>query len=405
MSQDDNQKTNWLTLALCFIATVLEGLDLQSMGVAASGIVAEFNIQSSEMGLIASASSVGLLIGALYGGMISDKVGRKMVMITSVALFGICSLVTPFAWDANSLIAIRFITGLGMGGALPMIIAIAAEAVRPSQRAGAVTMMYCATPIGGFIAGAVVMMTDDWRQIFYVGGIAPLILVPVLIKFLAESDAFKNVQKAAPANDATQQSNKGLVFSLFGEKRAIPTFMLWIGFVSSVGILYLLLNWLPLLLEGKGFSKEEAGSVQLMFNVGGATGALLLGWFISKLNQRLVFGIVCLAIAGALLTLADLQHNITAAMFAGLVVGIFANGLVFLLYGQAGSYYPTAIRGTGVGWSVALGRMGAIIGPLAAGLLLSGDNDSSFVLMSILPIVLIAAIATQVLLSSPKPQD
>lgn len=403
MQSDIQQKTNWLTLGLCFVTTILEGLDLQSMGVAATGLVAEFNLESDEMGFIASASSVGLLIGALVGGMISDRIGRKQVMIISVALFGFCSFITPFAWDVNSLIGIRLITGLGMGGALPMIIAIAAEAVKPSQRAGAVTMMYCATPIGGFIATTVVMMTNDWRQIFYVGGIAPLLLVPVLIKYLTESDAFKNVKEKALQDKSA--SGTGLGHSLFGQGRAVPTSMLWIGFLCSVGVLYLLLNWLPLLLVGKGFSNDEASTVQLMFNVGGSTGALILGWLISRVNQRLLFAGVCLAIAGALLALAALQHNMTGAMIAGLVVGIFANGLVFLLYGQAGSYYPTAIRGTGVGWSVALGRMGAIVGPLLAGILLVGTNDSSDVLMSILPIVLIAAISVQVLLSWPKAKD
>lgn len=401
MSHENTSKTNWLTLGLCFITTILEGLDLQSMGVAATGLVAEFNIKSDEMGVIASASSVGLLIGALLGGMYSDRIGRKKVMIISVGLFGLCSLLTPFVWDVNSLIAIRLITGLGMGGALPMIIAIAAEAVKPSQRAGAITMMYCATPIGGFIATAVVMLTDDWRQIFYVGGVAPLLLVPVLIKYLAESEVFKNIKETIPNNNSIL--NKGLGYSLFGEGRALPTTALWISFLCSVGVLYLLLNWLPLLLVGKGFSKDEASTVQLMFNVGGSTGALLLGWLISRVNQRLVFASVCLAIAGALLALAALEHNMTGAMIAGLVVGIFANGLVFLLYGQAGSYYPTAIRGTGVGWSVALGRLGAIIGPLLVGLLLSSENSASEVLMSILPIILVATITIQLLLGRPKP--
>ncbi|MEP3925713.1 MAG: MFS transporter, partial [Gilvibacter sp.] len=281
MQSNTHQKTNWLTLGLCFVTTILEGLDLQSMGVAATGLVAEFNLQSDEMGLIASASSVGLLIGALVGGMISDRIGRKQVMIISVALFGLCSLLTPFAWDVNSLIGIRLITGLGMGGALPMIIAIAAEAVKPSQRAGAVTMMYCATPIGGFIATAVVMLTDDWRQIFYVGGIAPLLLVPVLIKFLTESEAFKNVKETALQDKVA--SNNSLGHTLFAERRAVPTFMLWLGFLCSVGVLYLLLNWLPLLLVGKGFTSDEASTVQLMFNVGGSTGALILGWLISRI--------------------------------------------------------------------------------------------------------------------------
>lgn len=395
--------TNWLTLGLCFVATVLEGLDLQSMGVAATGLVAEYNLQSSEMGVIASASSVGLLIGALVGGVMSDRIGRKKVLILSVILFGLCSLVTPLTWDANSLIGIRFITGLGMGGALPMIIAIAAEAVKPAHRAGAVTMMYCATPLGGFLATAIALSTQDWRMIFYAGGLAPLVLVPALMRYLVESEAFQRVK--ALANTAQPKPGLGLRHTLFAEGRLIPTLMIWIGFLCSVAVLYLLLNWLPLLLVGKGFTAEEASTVQLVFNIGGSTGALLLGWLITKVNQRAVFGGVGVAIAGALIALSLLDHSMTGAVLAGLVIGIFANGFVFLLYGQAGAYYPTAIRGTGVGCAVALGRIGAIVGPLLAGILLSADQNSSDVLMSILPLVVIAAIAVQVLLLSPIPKE
>jgi AAHS family 3-hydroxyphenylpropionic acid transporter len=181
--------------------------------------------------------------------------------------------------------------------------------------------------------------------------------------------------------------------------------MIWIGFLCSVGILYLLLNWLPLLLVGKGFSSDEASVVQMVFNIGGAAGALLLGFLVTRMNQKILFAVVCLSIAGALIALAMLGHNMFGAILAGLVVGFFANSFLFLLYGQSGAYYPTAIRGTGVGWAVALGRVGAIVGPLAAGFLLSTSQDSSEVLMSILPVVLIAAIAVQILLSRPKPTN
>jgi len=192
---------------------------------------------------------------------------------------------------------------------------------------------------------------------------------------------------------------------LVGDGRLLPTLMIWTGFLCSVAVLYLLLNWLPLLLVGKGLTSDEASTVQLVFNIGGATGALCLGWLVTRVNQRLVFAGVGVAIAGALVGLAMLQHSMSGAVFAGLVVGVFANGFVFLLYGQAGAYYPTVIRGTGVGWAVALGRMGAIVGPLMAGILLSSDQNSDSVLFSILPLVVVAAVAVQVLLFSPRPEE
>ena len=403
MENSIQQKTNWLTLALCFVTTIFEGLDLQSMGVAAPKIVAELAIDSNEMGLIASASSVGLLIGALFGGMVSDYIGRKWVLIWSVVAFGTLSVLTPFAWDPNSLIAIRFGTGLGMGGALPMIIAIAAEAVDPKRRAGVVTMMYCATPIGGFIATFIALASDEWRNIFYVGGLAPLLLVPVLVKYLQESKVFTDAQQAR--NNTDNAPSISVSNALFSEKRAMPTLYIWLGFLCSVAVLYLLLNWLPLLLVGKGFSSAQASKVQMVFNVGGSTGALLLGYLITRYSPRWIFAFVTVAIALALISLAGLEHNMAYAILAGLVVGIFANGLVFLLYGQAGAYYPTRFRGTGVGSAVAVGRMGAIIGPLMAGVLLSADVSPSQVLLYILPLVLVAGGAIQLLFFCPKSES
>jgi AAHS family 3-hydroxyphenylpropionic acid transporter len=162
-------------------------------------------------------------------------------------------------------------------------------------------------------------------------------------------------------------------------------------------VLYLLLNWLPLLLIGKGFSRDDASLVQVLFQVGGSSGALVLGWAIDRADRRIVLGLSYLALAGALLMLASPQNHFPTALVSGFSVGLFACGTTFLLYGFIPAYYSAPIRGTGVGWALAVGRFGSILGPLLAGILLGAGKTAVQVLVSILPIVLAGALAAHAL--------
>ena len=396
MKTDNTGSVHRPTILLCFLATVLDGIDLQSLGVAAPGLAADFGLNPAQLGIVGSASSVGLLVGALISGLIADRIGRKRVLVAAVALFGALSLLTPLAWSLNALVGIRFVTGLGMGGALPMIITIAAENSAGGRRAGAVTMMYSATPIGGILASSIALAAPGhWRWIFYAGGLLPLLLVPMMLRYMREPQLFRAAQAAL--SDGARTTSR--FEALFGAGRTGATLLLWFSFLGAVLTLYLLLNWLPTLLIGKGFSRAEASSVQLLFNLGGALGALLLGWLITRYNEKAVFGVACVTLALTLFVLSQLDGSMFQAGVTGLLLGIPANGLVFLLYGLAGVYYPTIARGTGVGCAVAAGRVGSILGPLLAGVLLATGSTPSGVLMKILPIVVAAALAIQWLLA------
>ncbi len=162
-----------ITLVLCFIFAIIEGFDLQSMGVAAPRMKAEMLLSSAEMGWIFSAAVLGTLPGALIAGRIADVIGRKKVLIACVIIFGAMSLITPFMQEYTALLAIRFLTGIGMGGALPIVITMVSEAVPDKYKATAVSSMYCGMPIGGFLTSVVALGLDadhQWRHIFYLGG-------------------------------------------------------------------------------------------------------------------------------------------------------------------------------------------------------------------------------------------
>jgi len=192
-----------LTLLLCFAIAIFEGFDLQSMGVAAPRMRAEFMLDNAHMAWAFSAAIIGTLPGAIIGGRLSDIIGRKKVLIFSILLFGVMSLVTAFAANYELLLVIRFLTGLGMGGALPMMITLASEAVSSDHKGTAVSIMYSGIPCGGLLTSVVAMLLAgdaEWRHIFYVGGIAPILLIPLLMKFLPESTDYldRKTQSATP---------------------------------------------------------------------------------------------------------------------------------------------------------------------------------------------------------------
>ncbi|HCA5188285.1 TPA: 3-(3-hydroxy-phenyl)propionate transporter MhpT [Acinetobacter baumannii] len=387
-----------MTLVLAFIFAMIEGFDLQSMGVAAPRMKAEMLLTSAEMGWIFSAAVLGTLPGALIAGRIADSIGRKKVLITCILVFGLMSLLTPFVHDYIALLVVRFFTGLGMGGALPIVITMVSEAVPEKYKATAVSSMYCGMPIGGFFTSVVALsLTADheWRHIFYIGGVAPLILVPILIFLLPESKAYLN--KVNTEN--SQKPSMGSV--LFSKSRVSITTSLWLSFFGTLLVLTLLQNWLPTLISGLGLTKQQASYIQMGFNLGGSLGVLILGFMLDRMNK---FITVCAVYTGILISLIGLAYSSSTLSFtlSAAGCGMFVIGCQSILYSLAAKYYPTEMRGTGVGAAVAVGRIGAFVGPLFAGYLLSIGQSEIFVIAASIPMILLAAISALFLLRRPE---
>ncbi|TCB66363.1 3-(3-hydroxy-phenyl)propionate transporter MhpT [Acinetobacter sp. ANC 4178] len=384
-----------LTLLLCFAIAIFEGFDLQSMGVAAPRMRAEFMLDNAHMAWAFSAAIIGTLPGAIIGGRLADIIGRKKVLIFSILIFGAMSLVTAFAANYELLLVIRFLTGLGMGGALPMMITLASEAVSSDRKGTAVSIMYSGIPCGGLLTSVVAMLLAgdaEWRHIFYVGGIAPILLIPLLMKFLPESTDYLNhkTQSATPFLEV-----------LFAKERRMSTIQIWISFFCTLVVLYFLLNWLPLLMGAQGLTKLQANYVQMGYNVGGIFGSILMGTMLDKIRMSFVIKFIYL---GILVSLCCLSFSPTVAVLALSAVGcgLFIVGGQSALYGLAAIYYPAEMRGTGVGAAVAVGRIGSFAGPLLAGFLLSLGQSATIVIGSSIPVILIAAISALMLVRKPK---
>jgi AAHS family 3-hydroxyphenylpropionic acid transporter len=387
-----------LTLTLCFVAVLCEGLDIQSMGLAAPRMGPALHLTRDQLGPLFSASLVGLLIGAVVFGRLADRHGRKRTLIICLAVFGAFSIASALASGFEALLAVRLVTGLGLGGALPNLLALSAETVSPQSRARLVTRLTCGLPLGGAIC-AIVAANMSWRDIFYVGGLIPLALAVLMAIALPESRAFlaaRDRPSLAPARPA------GFFWILFGEGRAMSTLLLWTASFASLLSLYVLLNWLPTLLGDRGLPKPAASLVSLLFNIGAALGVLILAGLLERRGRLWTLALWYLGLACALITLALIGPGFLVSGAAGFAAGFFVSSAPLPLYGLAPGYYGVLIRGAGVGVSVAIGRLGAIIGPvLAAGLLARGAGPAG-VLLALLPIAVVAGASTMALVGRPS---
>ena len=374
-------------IALCMAVAVLEGFDIQAMGVAAPRLAPEFGLGPDQMGRVFAINNIGMVLGAALGGWLADRVGRKPVLLGAVAMFGVFTLGVAFVRNFEALFAVRLLAGLGFGAALPNMMAIATELSAPARRASTAALVFCGLPIGG---GSVALLTQvlpaalDWRVLFIAGGVLPALLVPALHWLLPET--------LTPAERQAPQQRAPILKALFSEGRAAPTLLLWLTFLPTLLILYLLLNWLPTLVVAKGLDRAIAPEASLAFNWASVVGALVLGRLVDRFGPRWP---LTLSYAALIVVLVALGASTDHAMILTLsgVAGFFLLGANYALYGVAPAYYPTAMRGTGSGASVAVGRIGSILGPAAAGILLAGGSSAMNVVQYMAPVAAVAGIA------------
>jgi MFS transporter, AAHS family, 3-hydroxyphenylpropionic acid transporter len=390
-----------VTLALCFLAAVTEGMDLQSMGVAASMVSAEYGLDPKTLGHVLMASPVGLLAGAIFGGRLADAVGRKMVLVLSLTIFGLFTLGTTLVKGTEALLVMRFLTGLGLGGAMPNLLALTSEALAGKGKVSQIVLTFAGMPIGGMVISYVAKWAtdiDDWRMIFYVGGIAPLVLAPVMLAVLPESRKFQEERDLVRAGTKTRPDSLKV---LLGEGRAPATLCLWVCCLLLNVVSYLLLSWLPVLNKAKGFGPGDVAALQIVFNLASFAGSFALGLLMDARPGKLVLGGCFVGLAAGLVGLAATGSDV---MVAGALIGVVGAALyggLFIVYGLTPNYYPVLVRGVAAGAVFAAGRIGAIAGPWLAGALLGGGRGAGEVLQALLPVTAVAGAAAMVLLFLP----
>ena len=384
-----------LTVALCFAVAVLEGFDIQAIGIAAPRLAPELGFEPDQLGVIFSISNIGIVIGASFGGWLADRIGRKPVFMGAVAMFGLFTLATALAGNFELLFAVRLLVGLGFGAALPNMMAVASEISRPERRTITAAAMFCGLPFGGGMSAWLTQLLPpgtDWRVLFYIGGLLPLVIVPALYLWMQETLMRRGDGRAGRAP---------IVEALFAEGRRAPTLLLWLAFLPTLLILYLILNWLPTLVAGQGLDPAAAPRASLAFNWGSIPGALLFSALVDRLGARWPLVASYAALVGSLAMLSGASELASMVLFSA-AAGFFLMGANYSLYGVAAAYYPRIVRGTGSGASVAVGRIGSVIGPLLAGALLAQGLTATQVIFVMVPAAVIAGVSVFVLSFYPQ---
>lgn len=403
-------------IVLCAIAAMIDGFDTQSIALAAPGIAKEFGTPLAAFGPVFGIGLFGGLVGAIIAGILSDRLGRKPLLIVSLVIVTIGSLLTPFVGSIGLLLVLRFVTGLGLGGALPCVIALTSEYTPPRSRAALVAMMFAGFPVGavvGGLASSVLIPAFGWTSVFWFGGIVPVVLLPFIIFSLPESVRFLAVRAdnkplervlrrmhldAGMAETIVPEpaEPRAPFVRLFTAGRAVGTVMLWVVLLLSLLMTYFLTNWIPIIASQNGIDARTAILGAVMLNLGAVVGSIVLGRFVRKHATLIIAGGYLLG-AVTIVLIGQTGSSKPALLITTFLTGFFAIGAQLCAVGLAASYYNDSLRATGVGAAVGVARLGAILGPVLGGILIGASVATPAIFVVIGIVSLVAAVAMVVM--------
>ena len=384
----------WLT-AWCLLAMMADGFDLLNASIAGPALIKEWGISRASLGPVFSASLVGFFVGAPFFGYLGDRFGRRMAIITSLILVGVTTWACAWATNLQDLLWLRFLSGLGLGGVLPNVIALNAEFTPKRLRATVLVVIAMGISLGGMIPGIVgvtLMPTYGWPVIFVVGGIVPLVVglgmmfaIPDSIKFMVLRGGHDEaVARLARKLDPTltiepgtrfvldhaegSAKTRGSPLALFRHGWAAVTALVWLIFVLNLMANNLMNAWLPMIVQSSGHSAAQGAYAGSLYQLGGTIGGLCMGILIDRFGLKVL--VAAFALAVPVLVFAGtpgISDSLLLAMafFSGCVI----IGMQTALNASAGMIYPTDLRANGVGYALGVGRVGSIAGPLLGSLL------------------------------------
>ncbi|WP_245964827.1 MFS transporter [Trinickia dinghuensis] len=395
----------------------MDGFDIQSMGFVAPEIIRVWGISKAALGPVFSASLLGMLLGSLGLSVLADRIGRRPVLIGSMAFIGVCMLATVFATNLPQLLVARFVTGIGIGGIMGNAMALAGEYSPARKRVSTMMIVSCGFTGGAALGGTVAALLipiGGWRAVFIFGAALSLLIAAMMALYVPESLQFLVLRgrrlervgqwltRIAPQAASTggpvhyvvhEPPTKGMpVGELFRAGRAVPTLLLWgINFANLLN-LFFLSNWLPTIISGAGYGRGIGIALGIMLQVGGVAGTVGMGFLIDRLG---FYRILVPALLLAALSIAMIGHSgmpVVLLATAVMVSGFCIVGAQPAINALAATIYPTSVRATGVGWSLGIGRAGSIVGPVVAGYFVSqGWSISAIFGAAGVPAVLSAA--------------
>jgi MFS transporter, AAHS family, 4-hydroxybenzoate transporter len=370
----------WVLLGVSFALVMIDGYDLFIVSFVAPLIAKDLHLNFSSIGTVFAAGLAGSMVGGLILGHIADRTGRRPTMLVSLATAGVATLLCSQASSLGAFAALRFLTGLALGGLLAAIVPLVAEHFPRQQRNAAVTIMFIGYPLGAVVGGAItaLLIAHGWRNLFLGAGFVTLLLVPIAL-FLRETLYAPD----APLHDSARQLRRGFLIGVFTEGRFWTTVIASFAIFCLLLVAYLLNSWTPLIASRSGFSPQTAAWCGVLLNLGGVIGALTSTLLVARFG---VFKVVTLMVVSGSLAVASLGYlyGSVGALYSGLaVIGLLVIGGQQNAPAISVQLYPQRIRSAGVGWQFAAGRLGSILGPIIGGRLLSANVPITLLFMLI----------------------
>ncbi|WP_207885578.1 MFS transporter [Pseudomonas sp. 30_B] len=414
----------WRVFALCFLVAIFDGFDTQAIAYTGPAIIETLQLSTSGLAPILSAGIVGMALGAMALGLFGDRFGRRPTVMGAVALFALATLATAFATSAEQILVLRFLAGLGMGGATPVLLALASEYGPARLRGAIVTGILLGLPAGAMLGGllaAQVMPLIGWQGIFLAGGLLPLVLLvglyfalPESLQFLATRSGetaqvrriLARISSRALADDVRfsvpEAATRTSVRALFGPGLARNTLAVWLTYLFNWVAWFMFLSWLPTVLKTAGLPVEQAPLGTVTVNAVFILCAIPLSILLPRLNTRnVLLGLFALGVLVSLGLSLSGDNWVLVFLLVG-AAGLGIGGQQIALNYLVVSAYPTSLRATATGWAIGLGRVGAIIGSALGGTFLEWGGVAGFYLALAVPLLL-ALVAVALIRGSEKP--
>jgi benzoate transport len=392
-----------VAIGLCVLLNAVDGFDVLSISFASPGIAADWGIDRAALGIVLSMELIGMAIGSVLIGGMADRFGRRPIILGCIIIMALGMLAAGFSTDVYNLSASRLFTGLGIGGMLASTNAMVAEYSNNKNRHLAVTLMAAGFPVGAVVGGSIAsyfLVHFGWHSVFFLGAVFTIALFPLVWLLMPESIAYLN--KARP-DGAVERINRTLKrmghrtisalaapeigessggwASLFSRRWVMITLLLTIAYFAHIMTFYYILKWIPKIVVDMGYAPSLAASVLVWANVGGAAGAITLGILTRFLNTKHLV-LVALLASVALITIFGIGYEtlFELSVIAALT-GFCTNSGVTGLYALMASILPTELRASGTGFVIGMGRGGAALGPILAGVLFA--SGASLLVVSI----------------------
>lgn len=423
------QRGGGLVLALCFFTIVFDGFDLVVFGATVPSLLAHpsWNLDPAQIGLIGSLALVGMLIGTFTVGALTDVLGRRKIMLFCIAWFSVCMLATAAAPNETVFAVLRFLTGLGLGGVVPTCIALTVEYAPKSRRQIANALMFSGYSVGGVCAALLAIATLpalDFRWLYAVGALPLVTLLPIAYRYLPESIAFL-ANRRSPAEARATADRFGLVYAdivtehpasdagvvsdkparqsslrdLFSARWRRSTFLFAAANFCGLLLVYGLNTWLPQIMRGAGFELGSALAFLLVMNVGAIFGSIGASWVADRVGVKKV---VTVSFILACVSIFLISLNLPVALLFVLVAfaGLGSVGTQILVGGFCATHYPQRLSPTALGWSLGVGRVGAMTGPIIGGVIASAAlgyqvNFYAFAGVAVLGAIVVSSVSTR----------